>query len=113
MSKRPPSKPARPRDPFANLETEMRQTDHRISRIEQQLADDRLGRIERATEEFQAMVRGAMTVQQDQIANLYRTVAAQQTRFDELRDSVQDLRNTINQVIQEWQAYLRTIHPRQ
>lgn len=63
------------------------------------VAAQRLDRIERAleaqaqaTQEFQATVRGAFTVQQEQISELYRTV---------------------EQLTREWQAYLRTIHPPQ
>jgi transcription elongation GreA/GreB family factor len=78
----------------------------RIERLELQLANDRLDRIERAIEsltdtnkraastndEFRALVRGAFTVQQEQIDGL---------------------RKTVEQLAHGWQAYLRTIHPPQ
>jgi len=74
-------------------------TAERIDRIERQLANDRLDRIERAIEravaandDFRAVVRSAFTVQQEQIS---------------------ELRKTVEQVAREWQAYLRTIHPPQ
>ena len=78
----------------------------RLDRIERQLPNDRLDRIERAIElltesaknaqasndEFRALVRSAFTLQQEQIT---------------------ELRKTVEQLAHEWQAYLRTIHPPQ
>jgi LPS sulfotransferase NodH len=69
------------------LETQARIAAQRLDRIERALEAQA-----QATQEFQATVRGAFTVQQEQISELYRTV---------------------EQLTREWQAYLRTIHPPQ
>jgi flagellar biosynthesis chaperone FliJ len=88
---------------------------------------DRLDRIERAIESlaeehralaqehralaqehraFQATVRGAFTVQQEQIAGLQKIAEAHQQQIDADRAR-------LNQLIEHWQAYLNTIHPKQ
>ena len=117
-TKRTPPNPDAQR--LARLEAEARHTATRLNRVDRELADDRLGRIERATESFQATVRGAFTVQQDQIAKLYRSTAALSRTATELsrtaaahEKQMSELRATVNQVVREWQAYLRTIHPPQ
>jgi hypothetical protein len=79
--------------------TSKRPTSLELLEAQAESAAERLNRIERAleaqtlaTQEFQATVRGAFTMQQEQISELYRTV---------------------QQLSREWQAYLRTIHPPQ
>ncbi len=111
--RQPSSSAAADRERLDRLEAQTRETADQIQRWARELSDDRLGRIERSNErtaanleKFETVVRGAITIQQEQISELYRTAIAQQTRMDELRE-------TVNQVIREWQAYLRTIHPPQ
>ena len=86
-----------PKRPRSTLRGNSDDTTARLDRL------DRLDRIERAIErsnaandEFRAIVRGAFTAQQEQITELRKTTA--------------DLRDTVDQVAREWQAYLRTIH---
>ncbi|HLI86035.1 MAG TPA: hypothetical protein VKV17_19120 [Bryobacteraceae bacterium] len=74
--------------------------------------EDRLDRAERAIERmaeehraFQATVRGAFTVQQQQIAGLQKVAEAHDRQIAAQRDR-------LNQLIEHWQAYLNTIHPK-
>jgi hypothetical protein len=109
------------------IEAQTRENIDQIQRIARELANDRLGRIEGANERtarnlevFETVVRGAMTIQQEQIAGLNKAVGAQQTQIEALREvsiaeqaKMRELRETVNDVIRQWQAYLSTIHPRQ
>ncbi len=88
----------------------------RLDRIEAMLAnerlersDERLERIERAleraageNEEFRRLVRGAFTIQQEQIHGLKETATAHQKEM-------QDLKETVAAVVKEWQAYIRRL----
>jgi predicted nucleic acid-binding Zn-ribbon protein len=92
----------------------------RVDRIERQLANDRLDRIERAIEraidandEFRALVRGAFTLQQQQIAQQQQQIRHQQQQIAQQQEQMTEFRKTVEHVVREWQAYLRTIHPPQ
>jgi septal ring factor EnvC (AmiA/AmiB activator) len=89
--------------------------------------EDRLDRIERTIESlaeeqrafaqeqraFQATVRGAFTVQQQQIADLQKATEALQKTAESHERQIAEDRDRLNQLIEHWQAYLNTIHPKQ
>lgn len=64
------------------------------------------GAFQEETRKFQLAVRGAITAQQEQIEANARAIAA-------LAESVKRHDQLFADLQREWQAYLRTIHPKQ
>jgi hypothetical protein len=118
--RQPRSSAAADRERLDRIEAQTRETADQIQRWSRELADDRLGRIERSNErtaanleKFETVVRGAITIQQEQISDLSKATAQLRETAIAHQAQIDELRETVNQVIREWQAYLRTIHPPQ